>query len=123
MADPIDIKIIHNLDEASKEMDDFIAKYNNKTINLNIKPPPEYAAPTPGASQSEKSPFEETSNDRILNRRYQQQTVEKYIPETLKYYKSFNSFSSRYNRWNCRRLRRLRRVNALTGYCWRGCWC
>ena len=94
MADPIDIKIIHNLDEASKEMDDFIAKYNNKTINLNIKPPPEYAAPTPGASQSEKLPFEETSNDRILNRRYQQQTVEKYIPETLKYYKSFNSFSS-----------------------------
>src|ERR1700722_13303298 len=106
------VTVEHNLDEYAKQLEDINSaweKHNEhvKTANAQLKsftaahkdmsglkPPPEYAAQPPGAPQREKSPFEETSSDRNLNRRYQQQTVEKYIPETLKYYKSFNSFSS-----------------------------
>ena len=58
------------------------------TFRHTVPPPSGDAKPDVGSS------FPGSSSDRILNTRYQRATVDKFIPESLKYYKTFNTFTS-----------------------------
>ena len=69
----IDIKIVHNLPDVSKELDEFIEKYNNKSIDLKIGVPPGWANTGGAPSKSGAGPINSpmgSSPDQNLTREY-----------------------------------------------------